>query len=119
MSKKGKLVNITKRLIKGDFDFLHSEFITKDGLIRDSHPLQGHLIVFRQTGIDQSKNGKNTVKPVGASNYLLISESTKNLICNDQNEIKSPIKIGYNEINNHLMVLIDCGTKQTEVMHSE
>ena len=109
MSEK---LNWVKRIFKGDFDFLHSEFITKDGEIRDGHPLLGWLIVFRRIGLDSSKNGKNTVKQIGSSNYLLIDNTTKELICNQNGEIKNPIQHGYNEINSHRIVLIDCGLKE-------
>lgn len=112
MSTKDKLINIFKRIGKGDFDFLHSEFIEKDGKIKDGHALPSFLIVFRRTGHDESKNGKNTVKQIGNSNYLLISETTKKMICNKNGEIQNPIQIGYNAINNNKIVIIDCEPKE-------
>lgn len=111
MQEKSSRLETFKRFVKGDWSILHTELVDENGKIKDGHPLEGILIVFRITGKDESKN---SIRQIGNSNYLLINKATKELGCNKNRELKNPILHGYNEINNHRYLVVDCGIKGGE-----
>ena len=103
--EKSSFIEYLKKVFRGDWSSMHNEFIKEDGTIVDGHALEARLIVFRITGKDQSKN---TIQQNGASTYLLIDKTTKELISNTKGKLKSPILHGYNEITKRKCVMIDC-----------
>lgn len=110
MQTKSSTSDAIKKYLWG-WTKLHTEAIKDDGTIIDGHPLPGKLIVFRK--FPTKDESKNTITKRGNSLYLLISENTMKFICNsEETSIKNNFMFGYNEIDNHHLLVIDCGLKE-------